>query len=169
MTLIPSVNRVLDTGNAIGSRIFNDAKIPYQNKFDINFDFDISDLISTSNIIVDENGSENKQNIDVRLGQGRTNIIYWIAKTLNTEKNVYPIYDDIYGFELFSVIGKNVPNEAIEIMLPEFIDDALTYHPNILRVENIISNYDNGNLFVTFDVILDDQNILRESFSWIIN
>ena len=168
MTLMPEVNRILDNNNAVNPVRQRLIKIPYQDKFDADFDFDLYDLISTGNTIIDENGNEQQQNIDISLSRGIRNIKQWVRKVLNVEINVFPIFTNVYGFGLLNIIGKGIPNEVIETMLPNFLSEALTYHPNILSVKNVVSNYENDNLYVTFDMILDDNEVLRENLAWVI-
>ena len=169
MTLMPEVNRILDNNNVVNPVRQRLVKVPYQDKFDADFDFDLYDLISTGNTIVDELGNEQRQNVDISLSQGIRNIKQWVRKVLQVERNVFPIFTNIYGFGMLNIIGKGIPNEVIETMLPDFLDEALTYHPNILSVRNVVTNYENDNLYVVFEIILDDNEVLRESLAWVVS
>ena len=169
MTLMPEINRILDNNNVVNPIRRRLVKIPYQDKFDADFDFELYDLLSTGNTIIDDNDNEQKQNIDVSLSRGLRNIQQWIRKVLQVEKNVFPIFTNVYGFGMLNIIGKGIPTEIIQTMLPDFLDEALTYHPNILSVKNVVSNYENSNLFVTFDITLDDNEVLRENLAWVIS
>lgn len=167
MTLMPDISNILDRDNAISTQLRNVRGIPYRDKFDAHYDFDESDILTTANsmkqleeIVVN--------NVDIFLSRGIENIRQWVRKALKVEAGIHPIYSDDYGFEFYSIIGKGIPNEVLEEMLPEFLRKTLTYHPNIIRVENIESNFEGGNLFVTFGLVLDDENVIDENYLWVL-
>ena len=165
MTLMPDISNILDRDNAISTQLRDVRGIPYRDKFDMHYDFDQSDILTTGNNIREVSEIVDT-NVDIFLDRGLENIRQWVRKALNVEAGVYPIYTNDYGFEFYSIIGKGIPNEVLEVMLPEFLRKTLVYHPNIIRVENIESNFDSGNLFVNFDLVLDDENIINEDYLW---
>lgn len=86
----------------------------------------------------------------------------WIDKTMRTARGAHPIHPDDYGMEQpFRLIGGPLHGAAIS----DYEDDlrrALTFHPRISDVRNfsVQSDPDVTALYMTFDVVLDDDTAL---------
>lgn len=168
MTMMPDINRILEHNNVVNPVNRRTVKLPYQDKIDMNFDFDKGDMVANGNIVRDDVGNETIHNLDIRRNRGIINIRNWIRKALNTERDVFPVYTNEYGFDLFTIFGKSVPNDIIMLMLPSFIDITLTHHPNIIRVDDVQVNIQEGDVFSTFNVILDDEQTFTEDYAWVL-
>lgn len=79
----------------------------------------------------------------------------FIHKALITERNLYPIYTDAYGDELFDLIGEDMGEAYLSVEVPRMCKEALIYDD---RIESVDVTYyrDNDKLYVTLNVLLHD-------------
>lgn len=94
--------------------------------------------------------------------RGITTLRQWIEKCLRTDRGAHPIHPDDYGMERpFDLIGQGLAS-ASKDDLQARIEDALTFHPQIVGVQDMDLTYDpdDPSLNVSFTVVLrDDQQI----------
>ena len=167
MTLSPDIRAFIDREDALLPEFIRRiAPIPYRDKEDIDYDLSNNDLGTRNSNVVGLSNELEPLGVDLRVVRGVESIRRWVHKVLRVEPSVFPIFSTSYGFELLGVIGQDIPVEAIENMLPGFLHRALTYHPNISNVTNVQTYSEKDRLFATFNILLDDENIIEDGFSW---
>ena len=167
--MIPDVNEFLQFNDNVTPRTSrNLTKVSYEDKVDINFDFLNNDLVSRNSIVLDANGNEVKQNVDVVFVSGIQNVRAWIAKAIKTERNAFAIYSSRYGFDIYDTIGRNIPNEAFDMIFQNILEDTVLYHPNIIAIRNVQSRIHSDDIYVAFDAVLDDDVVINETFRWVV-
>ena len=169
MTLIPEIQRILNRDDSINNdRVIRSVRRPYKDKVDVGYDLVENDFITTGSDIVGVNNEIERVGVDLSFVEGVQAIRQWVHKALKVEAGIYPIYTDRYGFDLIQIIGKEISNEAIQLFLPLFIERTLLYHPHITSVDRVVSTVEGVNLSCSFDLTLDDENIVSEDFTWVI-
>ena len=169
MTLIPSIRDNLERDNALRNARQRVSVLDYTQKVDAMFDFDILDISTKANNIMNEQNENVLAGVDVQLHRGIDNIMNWVRKALQVEPEVYPIYSDRYGFGLIDIFGKGISNDAIHALLPLYLTETLTYHPNIIDVTNVRSRIDGENLFANFIIVLDSQDTYSFDNVWVVS
>ncbi|MFK4304370.1 phage baseplate assembly protein W [Paenibacillus sp. RC254] len=93
---------------------------------------------------------------------GREAIRQFILKAILTSRFHFSIYDEDYGCELEDLIGQDVPMELLETEIPRVITEALIYDDRIDDVYGFDITKEADNLFVSFYVDVDGEEIPME-------
>lgn len=151
MTLIPDAQDVI----LRDEQIFRTSRFrPYRELEDVEFDFQNLELLTQEENLV--------------LAQGIRAIRQWIQKALATESGAFPVYSENYGFDLWALIGRGLPPEAIQEIVPILVEQTLIYHPNIIGIESFSSFIEGDNLYAEWHTILDDEQIIQSSTNWVV-
>ena len=152
ITDLEEIGRILsDTGFIRTYRDLNQPKIDFEEGFN---------LITTGSLT--EDASDND---DLLLISGVESVRQWIRKVFLTEANVFAIYDSNYGFEFNQLIGSQLPPETIQALTEVFVERALLYHPNIIRIDNYTSRIEGSILYGSFHAVLDDEEVIPTAFN----
>ncbi|MFK4473677.1 phage baseplate assembly protein W [Paenibacillus sp. RC73] len=93
---------------------------------------------------------------------GREAIRQFILKAILTSRFHFSIYDEDYGCELEDLIGQDVPMELLETEIPRVITEALIYDDRIDDVYGFDITKEADNLFVSFYVDVDGEEMPME-------
>ena len=93
----------------------------------------------------------------------------WVEKIILTEKLKYQIYKltpgDEYGINLINLIGTVLPRTFVEAELKREIREALTRHPRIARISNLVTERDGSLVKISFTINLTDDQTLDQEVS----
>ncbi len=89
----------------------------------------------------------------------------WVEKILRTERFQYKIYErddeNEYGLSIEGLIGGVWPRAFIEAELKREIAEAVTRHPNISSISNLITEQDGALLNASFTINLSNGDSLE--------
>ncbi|WP_391571919.1 DUF2634 domain-containing protein [Cohnella sp.] len=93
---------------------------------------------------------------------GRDAILQFVDKAIRTARYRFPIYDWDYGCEIEDLIGQDVSVALLESEIPRVIREALIYDDRIDDVGGFTIRREADNLYVSFFVTVNGENIPAE-------
>lgn len=93
---------------------------------------------------------------------GRDAILQFVDKAVRTARYRFPIYDWDYGCEIDDLIGQDVSVALLESEIPRVIREALIYDDRIDDVGGFTIRREADNLYVSFFVTVNGENIPSE-------
>lgn len=123
------------------------------------FDFDDDDELTLEEDAEKNTSEPSDYEIDFTTGKltgriitGLPAVIQWIRLALMTERYFYNQFSWDYGNELLTLIGKSYSKEYIDSEVTRMVKDALSVCDDIDSVSNIIVEYENDSLEISFNV-----------------
>ncbi len=84
----------------------------------------------------------------------------WIRRALVTERLAYSIYPQNFGVELLPVLSGALSGPAATAQIVATVQEALTYHDRIEYVSNVRVTDQNGTIFISADVKIEQGELL---------
>lgn len=117
---------------------------------------------------VDEADSETSLTWQVKNGRiinkidGQEAMIQAVAKILETERSVYPIYSEDYGHDLDELIGKS--DDYVETEIERVLEEALTEDDRItgVTVDDFVVDEDKATVTATVSTIYGEIEVEQE-------
>ena len=147
----PRITPVISSVGNINESVLQDRGVDIQYDSSPKFNFDKGDFeISGGSPIMLTN---------------KDNLMQWISKILSVPLNHYVVYSPFYGNALNNYMTR-VPNEALQVITPRLIKEALLSDNRIVDVRNIITRIIMDRIYIKFTVITFDSDFINIENNW---